>query len=216
MLRTIGRFVGWVLVGLAGTVAVFASTALYMKIQVPVNLRSGGNVFTSNWDNGFVHASGTWVIENDRQAFPLQVAEVLCRRSDSECTSATAEVTFGGLLNVDTDRYEVVRWTTDTIIFTTSALCVDYTYTISRASERLVGTRTPKRAGSASCPSGAGKDTLQLSLKDGFKVQMGLEDEARSRAQPFLWAGLTVLWLFIAMRVFRRRASSAKASEATA
>ena len=52
-----------------------------------------------------------------------------------------------------------MRWTNDTIIFTTYAQCVDYTYTISRASERLVGTRTPKKAEVGTCLGGVGKDT---------------------------------------------------------
>jgi hypothetical protein len=54
-----------------------------------------------------------------------------------------------------------------------------------------------------------------LSLKDGFRVQMALEEEARGRAQPFVWAGLTVLWLFIGIRVFRRSYSIAKTNGVT-
>ena len=86
-----------------GTVLVFALMLLYVKTQVPVNLRSGGGMFTSSWDSGFVHASGTWIRENDRQAFPLQFAKLRCYRQENECTSATAEVSFSDTLNVDTD-----------------------------------------------------------------------------------------------------------------
>jgi hypothetical protein len=151
MLKAFGRVVGWLFLGLIGSAAILAMMLLYVGTQVPVHLRSGGKIFANSWDSGFVHASGTWVIENDTQAFPLQFTELRCYRQDNECTSATAEVTFGDTLSVDTDRYEVVRWTNDTIIFTTSALCVDYTYTVSRASERLVGTRTPKKAATDTC-----------------------------------------------------------------
>lgn len=210
MFKALGRIVGWVLVGLVGTAAIFSMMFLYVGKQVPVSIPMGGKVFDSSWDNGFVHASGTWVIENERQASPLQYTEVSCFRADNACRSATAEVSFGGYLSVDADRYEIAKWTDDTIIFTTSALCVNYTYTISRASARLVGTRTPKKTADGACPQGVGKNTLQLSLKDGYLVQRALEEEARGQAQPFVWATLGIFWLFILTRIFRRRRVGAR------
>jgi hypothetical protein len=88
MVRVAGRVVGWALMGLVGTAGIFAVMSLYVATQVPVSLRSGGTIFTDNWDSGFVHASGTWVIENDRQPSPLQFTELRCFRSDKECQSA--------------------------------------------------------------------------------------------------------------------------------
>ncbi|WNJ90075.1 hypothetical protein [Bosea sp. 685] len=206
MFRVLPRVFGWLLVGFAGTVAVFSTMFVYVGTQVPVNIRMGGKVSDNSWDAGLVSASGTWVIENEKQAFPLQYTELRCFRAESACRSATAEVSFGGTLTVDMDYYEVARWTNDTIIFTTSAQCVSYTYTISRASARIVGIRTPKKTTDDTCLQSMGKDTLQLSLKDGFRVQMALEEAARGRAQPFVWTALAILWMFVLPRVWRRKA----------
>jgi hypothetical protein len=87
---------------------------------------------------------------------------------------------------------------------TTSAMWVDYTYTISRANQRVVGTRSPKKNCDPSCITGA--DTFQLSLTDGFKVTQQLENEASARTQPFMWAALVVLWIYIGFQVFPKKA----------
>ena len=208
MVKSIGRSILWILVGLVGSVGILiAAMGLYVKSQVPVSLRSGGTVYVGMWDEGYVAASGTWKIENQKQAFPLQYTEMKCRRSENFCTSATAEIGFYDTLTVDTNYYGIAKWTADTIIITSSASCVDYTYTISRSSQRVIGTRNPKATTNEACPSGVGKEVLQLSLADGAKVQSELEQEVRNRAQPYMWVALVGWWLVIGSRLIRRNAT---------
>lgn len=207
MFKALLRIAGWVLVGLVGTVAVFSAMFLYVGYQVPVKLYGGG-VDIKEWDSGLVIALGTWVIEGDRQAAPLQHTVLTCQRDAKECKSSTAEISYGGFLAVDSDRYEIIRWTDDTIDFASSALCVNYTYNINRISARVVATRTPKKDGPALC-GGLGRGTFQLSLKDGYLVESALKNEAWARAEPFAWATLGALWLFILTRILRRRTTVA-------
>jgi hypothetical protein len=203
----VARKAGWVLLGIVGSIAIVAVWLMTITLQVPVKIRSGYGVHTNQWDEGYVGATGTWVIDNDRQAFPVQYTELTCFLPDKQCRSATGEIVFGDTLSVSTERYDIVRWTADTIIFTTaSAMCVDYTYTISRANQRVVGTRSPKKNRDSLCTTGA--ETLQLSLTDGFKVTQQLESEASARTQPFMWAALVVLWIFIGFRIFRKKAKN--------
>ena len=48
--------------------------------RVPVSLRCGAN---AEQVGDYVFASGTWVIEGDKQTFPLQTAEIQCDRHAS-------------------------------------------------------------------------------------------------------------------------------------
>jgi hypothetical protein len=204
----VARKAGWVLFGLVGSIAIVAIWLMSMSLHVPVKIRSGYGVHTNQWDQGYINATGTWVIENDRQAFPVQYTDLTCYLPDKQCRSATGEIVFSDTLSVSTELYDIVRWTADTIIFTTtSAMCVDYTYTISRTNQRVVGTRSPKKNRDPICVGGA--DTLQLSLSDGSKVTQQLESEASAKTQPFMWAALVVLWIFVGFRVFRRKPSPA-------
>jgi hypothetical protein len=203
VLRKVGGTLVWVIAGLLGSAVIYAAWLFVIEAQIPLRIRHGGQIYTGHWEEGYVSAHGTWVIENGRQAFPNQITELTCLRSERLCRSATAIA--GDTLSVDTETYEVLHWTDDTVVLTTSsALCVDYTYTISRAEERVVGRRTPKRNVDSMCDVGT-KDILELSLGDGSKVTLALQQEARVRTRPFMVAGLAVVWVFIASRLLRRR-----------
>jgi hypothetical protein len=214
VLRKAGRTLGWVVAGLLGNVAIYAAWLLVIEAQVPLSIRHGGQIYTGHWEEGYVSAHGTWVIENGRQAFPNQITEMTCLQAERLCRSATAIA--GDTLSVETEAYEVLHWTDDAVVLTTSsALCVDYTYTISRAEERVVGRRTPKRNVDSMCDVGT-KEILELSLVDGSKVTSALQQEARVRTRPFMGAGLTVVWVFIASRLLRRRSTGSVVAGAPA
>ena len=60
--------------------------------RVPVSLRCGAN---AEQVGDYVFASGTWVIEGDKQTFPLQTTEMQCDCTLLRCLSATAQVGYG-------------------------------------------------------------------------------------------------------------------------
>lgn len=43
------------------------------------------HVFTDYWESGYLSARGTWIIEGDRQAHPLQTTEIHCYRDRRQC-----------------------------------------------------------------------------------------------------------------------------------
>ncbi|HEV2557866.1 MAG TPA: hypothetical protein VGU45_04500 [Microvirga sp.] len=198
-----GRIAGWLLVGGLGSLAIVSGWRYYVETQVPVKLRPGGSVETAMWDRGYVAANGTWVVENG-PARPLQFTNIGCFRSDNTCRAATAEIAGGNILSLETATYKVTRWSETTLIFVNNdAPCADYTYTISRANQRVVGTAAPRRNTAESCP--AGEEALQLSLVDGARVTRTLEQEANARAQPVAWASLAALWVLVLSCLVRRR-----------
>ncbi len=156
MLRRIGLLVGWFTAGLVGSIMAFLAAAVTAGSSVPVQLPAL-QVFTSTWDQ-YVFAKGTWVMDNDRQASPLQTSEITCRRALMECTGIQADLLFG-MLNLHGETYQVTRWDADALSFRISNTCVDYVYTIDRASQRVIGLRTKSATPTAPCdavnPSGA-------------------------------------------------------------
>ena len=131
----IGAFLLWILVALlAGTVA---------QLRVPVNLSSISEVrYVSD---GFVRASGTWVIEGEAQAFPLQTTEIWCERDIKRCTSATAQVMSGEQMLVHLDFFDVVAWEKTRVVFSNdSPGCVDYIHTIDLVTKTATALRRKK------------------------------------------------------------------------
>jgi hypothetical protein len=210
---SVGRIFGWVLIGAAGSLAIVQGLRHYVDTQVPVKLRAGGSVETSLWERGYVTANGTWVAESGEDARPLQYTSVACYRSDNTCRSATAEVLANSTLSLDTATYKVAQWSDTTLMFVNSdSPCTDFTYTISRANQRVVGTRAPKRSLAEYCTED--ERTVQLTLVDGAKVTKAQEQEADARAQPVAWASLAALWVSVLSGLFRRPGRSMELAEA--
>jgi peptidoglycan hydrolase-like protein with peptidoglycan-binding domain len=120
------------------------------------------------WDS-YVFAEGTWVIENDKQAFPLQATSIHCNRQWNHCIDATAEVMMGNQLFVDIDYYEVERWDEHEIVTKPKEnLCTRYTLRLSRSQKTVTGLRITTTTGKG-CESIEEKD-LTLRLVSGLEV----------------------------------------------
>ena len=172
-MRTVGRIALVLLLGLFGTGAIIVCAGIYIESNSRPRLSSGSGVQTSFWDRGYVSASGTWVMEGSKQAFPHQVSEFKCYRDEKECVSAQAEITFGDTLYLSTDRHQVKTWDLNVIVFTNeSSGCVNYVYTITRITNRIVGTRGPKPSGADEQCSRVGVDqrSINMTMRDGYEV----------------------------------------------
>lgn len=160
-----------------------------IKLRVPVSLPPKNISFTSD----YVAIRGTWVIEGEKPAFPLQTIEVNCFKSLHTCFSATAQVMFGNLLTATTEQYEVIEWNNYRLIYVNdSPLCVQYFYTIDNITKSANGVRIKKKNTTTDCSDL--QNELRLSLEDGFKIHKDLEDKA---APWFLHSALLPLKLFI-------------------
>ena len=108
--RAVGRAILWLLLGLAGSLAILIVTNRIIDVRGYPRIQSGGLVFTDYWDRGYVQARGTWVFENDtKQAFPRQTTEIKCYRDEKECLSAQAEIAMD-MFTVQTSRYPITSW----------------------------------------------------------------------------------------------------------
>jgi hypothetical protein len=166
----IGVFVAWMaLLFLAGAV---------MESRVPVNLPYFSGI-TPIMD-GYVKATGTWVIDGDQQGFPLQTTEISCERDLKRCTSATAQVMLGKQLSVHLDVYDIVSWEKSRIVFVDdSPTCVSYVFTMDLASKSVAGVRRKKPSEDEKQSACTTFDKeLRLYLRQGTEVTKRLQDDA--------------------------------------
>lgn len=171
VLKWIGVFVGAFLLWL--TIVMVASAVV--QDRVPVSLSPSKLVY-GNQDS-YAHASGTWVLENDDQAFPLQTTEIRCEKELRRCTAGTAMVMLGKQLHVDVTFYEIIAWEKSRVVFTDdSPSCVSYVYTIDLVTKVANGVRTKKKdAKGAECANY--EKELKLNLQDGFHVAYALQQK---------------------------------------
>lgn len=207
ILKAIGWAILVLIIGLAGTVAIIAGANSLIDSQTQVRLPSGVFVDTDAWESGYVSAEGSFTIDNDRPAFPIQTTKIRCYRDEKSCTAAKAEIAFGKTLNLELSTHDISLWNDTTVLFREDALCVQYIYTIDRANKRVVGTRT-KKPNVNGCEIFENKP-LTLSLVNGFDVWWRLNQEAVARVSPFMWAGIATWWLFLFFFVWQRRRSRA-------
>jgi hypothetical protein len=188
------RRVGWaggILVALllAWTAALLLA-ATVAKLRVPVTLPSMSIVRV----DGLVRVQGTWTIEGDSQASPLQTTEIDCWVESRTCQSATATISKSGRLDVLLKPLPVQQWTDSQIEFTDdSPLYVRYVYTINTATKSVSGIRQRKHT---ERDQAFGCDQLEeefrLTMRDGFDVWQPLNDAAlpwygRVALAPLSW-----------------------------
>ncbi len=153
----------------------FAAIAV-VKDRVPVDLPSTEPVIDVG--GTYVTASGTWVIEGDRQGIPLQTTKIICEKELRRCSMSTAKV-YNDLLMADLDVYDVVSWESGRIVFKDDApLCASYVFTIDLATRATNGVRRKKATEANSEPCVGLSEELRMSLKGGFEVVRELKDEA--------------------------------------
>lgn len=192
---------------LVGLVAVVSAVNLYVSRVVPVSLL-GYSLFVDSWDRGYVSAEGTWIIENGKHAFPLNTSTITCLRESGSCIDSSARIFTGtgtGLLSVEAETHLITKWDNDTLTYTTESECVDYVYTITRATKQVSGLRkrnTKSEPGTCSSV----EDELRLRLADGFDVYWKMRDD--SFPHGYLWffaATIGALGLFSTWKVLSRK-----------
>lgn len=177
-MKRVLKWVGFGLAALAIWIGVAALAIAVQQSRVPVSLPTAGKM--SSYSKDYVKVSGTWVIEGDKQAYPLQTTEISCERELKRCTSATGNVMGGDILNVFIDFYDIVSWEQSRVVFTDdNPNCVQYIYTIDFVSKSVNGVRQKRKAGPNLPEECAGlNQELRLSLKDGYKEYKQLQEQA--------------------------------------
>lgn len=192
------RILGVIALMLATSLAAISVSEMYVRSQVPVSLY-GHSIFVDLWDDGYVALEGTWVMENEKHAYPLNTSTIVCRVRTKECTDSSAKIHAGStpLLKATEDVHEITSWNKDTLIYQTSALCVDYVYTVSRATKQVSGIRKAKSGANPSCSDQ--RPEIKLRLTNGWDTYWQMEKDARpvavNVAGLILILGLGGFWM---------------------
>src|SRR5664279_1133318 len=116
MARRILKWIGVALGALALWILVIIAAQAVVNDRVPVMLSPTKLVY--GIQDSYVVAQGTWVLENDEQAFPLQTTQIRCEKELKRCTSATAMVMLGKQMSVDVTFHDIVAWSNSRVVFT--------------------------------------------------------------------------------------------------
>lgn len=176
MNRPILRWVAVLVIALIAWVALIALSLTIVQLRVPINLPSS-QIFANAQS---LRVTGTWVIEGEKQAFPLQTTEIFCIRGEKQCTAASSQIMSGDQMIVDLSFYEVASWEKGRVVLIDSSPgCVEYVYTIDSASKVAYGVRRKKTNTTDAlgvCSHLNGE--LRLTLKSGLEVTRKLNEEA--------------------------------------
>jgi hypothetical protein len=102
---------------LLGWIAIGALHLFIMWYKVPVTPLGSGLVTTRSWDRGFVTAEGTWTIDGEKHAYPINMSSILCYKDDRYCYSSTAKLSDNYLV-AELYLYEITKWDDATLEFT--------------------------------------------------------------------------------------------------
>ena len=115
-------------------------------------------------DSGRLHVRGTWVLEDDQNAWPDQFTIISCDRSQSSCNIATAIVVGREQLLMSLDTFSVSSWSDETVVIEgTSALCIHETYQFNLRTETASGSSKRREdVTDAACGPPTGAKRLRL------------------------------------------------------
>ena len=153
----------------------------------PISLPSL-DVFFDLWDKGYVSASGTWVLQNDKMGEPEQTSKINCNRNLNTCTEAVAIIQGQGSdrsLSIDINTYEIEHWDDHEIISKPLDFgCTRYVLRINRLQKSVTGIRST--ISNEDMCKGVDTSEKYMVLTDGFKVYWELLQEHNEKWRQIL------------------------------
>jgi hypothetical protein len=141
-------------------------------------------VFVDFWDQGWVSATGTWIIAGQKSGRPVQTSKIQCDKKLAICAEATAHLD-DDFLSANTEVHQIDRWDDHEIVTLPkqSATCARYTMRIGRAQRAVTGLRL--RTSDAGVCAGFEAE-LHLQLVDGMVVTRQMIDERNKQTEGLM------------------------------
>lgn len=198
------RITGVVIATLTVLIVLLSISEMYTQSKVPVSptLR---HIFVDLWDKGYVSATGTWIAEgSDDLHDRINMSQVVCHADRKECTDSRASVNSinSGTphLHINQDVHQITSWSDEMLVYKSGTPCVEYVYTLSRATKQLTGART-LRPGADPGQCGGLAPRLAVRMGEGNKEYWSSLNEARPVALNI--TALVLVLLIAARRVWR-------------
>jgi peptidoglycan hydrolase-like protein with peptidoglycan-binding domain len=125
-----------------------------------VYVASADKLYISATD-GYASVEGTWIIEGDQIAYPINKGKVECRHDRGECQLIQAELSVPGvsedknayLLGVSSDLYKIIAWTDDEVVAQKRDECRTVILTLNLDSNEVY--KVAQNNGTNACPVGS-------------------------------------------------------------
>jgi len=93
----------------------------------------------------FVSAEGTWILEGDEIAFPINTSQINCSLADNECLVIQANIWIPSLgeaddsysLDLSSNTYTIVSWTDNEVVARSRSACRTMILTINSAAREV-------------------------------------------------------------------------------
>jgi hypothetical protein len=203
------KVLGIIALTLIGLAAIVWVSILVVHERVPAMIGGdySGKATVDGWDRGYVGAKGTWAIDGEREANPLNVAEISCLKEQRTCyvASASAEEVFGSnWLDVASVDLNITRWDDTSIEYQDKSPCLTGKFVIDRVTEKVSGRRTRNPGPPEGC--GHFNQDLRLSFVSGVDVAMRLRRERAPKTETVIAITIFVLLMLAwAVRVVMRK-----------
>lgn len=104
-----------------------------------------GDALTISRFQGYLQVEGTWILEDDNIAYPINTSKITCDRTRRECEVIQADVVVPAIddsddsymVNVDSNTYSVVSWDAGEVVARDSGTCRTSILTINSNSAEV-------------------------------------------------------------------------------
>jgi hypothetical protein len=173
-MNKISKIVLWISFFLVSMYSIIVVDRWYVFTKVPVSLPTL-HVFVDMWESGYVGIDGTISEKNGDYYDNLNVIKVTCDYSSKECIHSVGGLfvsrspnEFQPLLNIKTEKYRIVSWDKDILIYKDVGTCYETTFTLVRNTKTLSGIKKFSKKNST-CQR---EDEITYTIIDGFDYVM--------------------------------------------
>ncbi|WP_033070127.1 hypothetical protein [Thalassospira australica] len=132
-------------------------------------------------ETDFAIAEGTWIIEGQRIAYPINHSKITCRKYSGVCEVVQADVAVPNLdensnsysLHLSTENYEVISWSMDEVVSQSVGECRKTLMTMSKSSGEVF--QVTSNVGKEGCEIGGLLALPQLETPQVAKMVGGFD-----------------------------------------
>lgn len=152
-----------------------SATATETNLVLPAKLVIGDG-------SSYVSAEGTWVMKDEKIAWPINHSQIWCWRQERSCSESSSTVSSGtdtdgspSYVNSSETRYDITSWTAEKIEARSEALCAETKLTLNVKTKAVFSVTS--QLDKPTCLGANGERLVPLSnpphlstLEDGFDV----------------------------------------------
>jgi hypothetical protein len=170
-MNKISKIILWIVFFFGSMYSLIQIDRWYVFTKVPVTLPNL-HVFVDMWESGYVEVDGTISEKNGDYYDGLNVIKVTCDYQSRQCIHSVGGLftsrspsEFQPLLNLKTEKYRILNWDKDILIYKDTSLCSETIFTLVRNTKILSGVKKYSKK-SSTCQR---EDEITYTIINGFE-----------------------------------------------